>query len=453
VARGRHGWLRRWALVGVLAVIAFAPIEASGTPASGCAVSSCGRHGAVLWARPLPGSWTIASTVLGTVPASTVPASTGPASTGPASTEPASTEPAGTGPATQGGAVLTGSGQPYAAAGKTVAAIGYGMTVRGYAARNGQPLWTTALSGFPAGSQIVSVRVWPGVVTAGVARPDRPGAAAGTQSAVVLSASGGRRLRSFPAAPFGGTVTADTRHTVVVGPTAVTSYDNATGRVNWTRLTGGAAQGWQKAGETLYVTEAAGSHAATALRRISLRTGAEQVIRAPGGSFAGRIAAAADGVVLFAGAQGVSAYRGSTGQLLWRRPGALPESIDIVRGLFYLSTGSTLAGVLPSTGRTQTRLTGADGSGAAGVYGVRGGVALGLDQGPAAQIWGYDVASQRVIWTTRTLPWLHYFTDLSGIGGSADPRSGTVLVTDCPQPVQVGARQLCQQPELVLIGR
>ena len=47
----------------------------------------------------------------------------------------------------------------------------------------------------------------------------------------------------------------------------------------------------------------------------------------------------------------------------------------------------------------------------------------------------------------------HYFVDLSGIGGSADPGSGTVLLTACAQPVQIGARQVCQQPELVLIDR
>ena len=58
--------------------------------------------------------------------------------------------------------------------------------------------------------------------------------------------------------------------------------------------------------------------------------------------------------------------------------------------------------------------------GSSGLYGVRGGVALGLDQGPDGDAWGYDVARQRVVWTTPRLPWPHYFVDLSGIGGSAD---------------------------------
>ena len=51
-----------------------------------------------------------------------------------------------------------------------MAAVGFGMTVYAYRARDGQALWTARLSGFPAGSQIVSVRVWPGVVTVGVVR-------------------------------------------------------------------------------------------------------------------------------------------------------------------------------------------------------------------------------------------------------------------------------------------
>jgi hypothetical protein len=334
------------------------------------------------------------------------------------------------------------------------------MTVRGYAVRGGKPLWATGLSGFPPGSAIVSVRVWQGVVTAGVARPSRSGVAAGPQSTVVLAAADGRQLRAFPAAPFGGTMTADATTAVVIGTTAVTSYDLATGRVRWTRGTSAAEQGWQQAGGYLYVAEAAGgplgTRPVTALRRISVRSGAQQVVRGQTGSFAGRLAAALDGVVLFSGARGVTAYSGSTGRLLWQRPGAVPESVDLVRGLFYLSTGGRLVGVRPGTGRTEARITGANGSGSAGIsgiYGVRDGVALGLDQGPLGQAWGYDVAGQQVIWTTKTLPWPHYFVDLSGIGGSADPRSGTVLLTACGQRAQAGARQACQQPELVLVDR
>ena len=51
--------------------------------------------------------------------------------------------------------------------------------------------------------------------------------------------------------------------------------------------------------------------------------------------------------------------------------------------------------------RDEARITGANGSGSAGVYGVRNGVALGLDQGQAGEAWGYDVAAQRVVWNRR----------------------------------------------------
>src|SRR5262249_27056036 len=69
------------------------------------------------------------------------------------------------------------------------------------------------------------------------------------------------------------------------------------------------------------------------------------------------------------------------------------------------------------------------------------------------QAWGYDVVGQRVIWSTGALPWPHYFVDLSGIGGSTDPGGNTVILTDCAQRVQSGARQICQRPQLVLIDR
>ena len=492
MARGWHGWRRRGVLIGVLVVIAFAPGQASGAPSSGCGRSHCGIAGTVRWARPLPGSWIAETDVLGTVPAA--PPATGQSGTGqsgtgqpgtgqpgtgqpgtgqPGTGQPGTAQP-GTGqsgtaqPGTgQSGTAQPGTGQPgtgqpateqaYAAAGTTVAALGFGMTVYGYDARTGHPLWMTALSGFPSGYRIVSVRVWPGVVTVGVAGAPAAGAAAGPQRAVVLSAGSGRQLRAFAAAPFGGAITADAGHTVVIGPTAVTCYANATGRVSWTRPTGPATQDWQTGGGYLYLSDAAGGYLGTSpvtlLRRISLRTGAERLIRPAAGSFTGRLSAALDGVVLFSGAQGVTAYGGSTGKFLWRRAGAEPDSVDLVQRLFYLTVGNALTGLQPWTGRVEAEVSGADGSGSAGVYGVRGGVALGLDEGPLGQAWGYDVASQRVIWNTRTLPWPHYFVDLSGIGGSADPGSGSVLLTACEQRIQVGGTQICQRPELVLIDR
>jgi hypothetical protein len=62
---------------------------------------------------------------------------------------------------------------------------------------------------------------------------------------------------------------------------------------------------------------------------------------------------------------------------------------------------------------------------------VRGGVALGLDQGASGEAWGYDLSAQRVIWTASHLPWPHYFVDTSGIGGSAEPDGATVVVAAC----------------------
>jgi outer membrane protein assembly factor BamB len=436
VGRGRQRWLRRAVLAAALAAVAFVPGQAPSTPASSCHSPRCGDVGAVRWTRPLPGSWVAATSVLGTVPAA-----------------------------------QAGSGQAYAAAGKSVVAIGFGMTVYAYRARGGQALWTARLSGFPAGSQIVSVRVWPGVVTAGVARVPRTtrapgrhatgaasrGVTGGTQSAVVLSAGDGRQLRTFRAAAFGGAITANAQETVVIGPASVTSYDNATGQVNWSRAIGRTTQAWQRAGDYVYLTQARGgplgSQPVTALRQISLRTGSEQDIRARSGVFAGRLSAVLDGVLLFSGGQGVTAYSASTGTRLWRRAGAVPESVDMVSVLFYLTVGSALTGVQPWTGQVEVRVNGASSSGSGGIYGVRNGVALGLDQGPAGQAWGYDVAGQRVIWSTRVLPWPHYFVDLSGIGGSTDPGSDTVILTACAQRVQSGAQQICRRPQLVLIDR
>ena len=50
---------------------------------------------------------------------------------------------------------------------------------------------------------------------------------------------------------------------------------------------------------------------------------------------------------------------------------------------------------------------------------VRGGVALGLDGGANGDGVGVDMAAGRVTWTSLALPWPHYFSDLSGLGGSA----------------------------------
>ena len=120
----------------------------------------------------------------------------------------------------------------------------------------------------------------------------------------MLAAATGRRIRAYPAAPFGGAVAADAAATVIVGAHAVTRYANRSGAVMWSRPTGQVAQAWQEEGNSLYITVAAGGYLGsapvTALRRINLRTGAERLIRPRGHAFTGSLSLAFDGAVFFA---------------------------------------------------------------------------------------------------------------------------------------------------------
>jgi outer membrane protein assembly factor BamB len=412
MARWSPRLVRRGLLAAVLVAAALLPGHAFGMSSHRC-TGRCGFVGTVRWVKLLPGSWVAKAGIGGTVP---------------------------------------GQGEAYAAAGTTVAAVGFGMTVTAFAERTGDPLWTTPLAGFPAGSSIVSVRIWPGAVTAGVAFPRGRGTA---RAEVLLNGQTGRQVRRYPAAAYGGAVAGSAAITVVVGPTSVTSYDNATGKARWARPTGSVPQAWRVDQHELYVTIAKGGYLGsapvTALRRISVRTGAERVIRPVGGSFAGPLAGAFGGVVLFSGPGGLAAYNGQTGQSLWQRPGALLTGFDEVRGTLYLVSHGGLLGVDPQTGARVMRRSVPD-----SVYGIRDGVALGLDLGAMGDAWGYDIAARRVVWTTSALPWPHYFVDLSGIGGSADPATGTVLLTTCAQLGAASsgeAGQRCLRPELVAVSR
>jgi len=328
------------------------------------------------------------------------------------------------------------SGLAYASVGGGLAAVGAGLTVTAYSSRTGALEWQDTLTGFPPGAAIVSVRAWPGEVTAGVSyRPAGGGAPRRTE--VALSGTGAQSGR-YPAGTFGGAVAAIQKYTVVVGATAVTSYDNATGRIRWRRPTGPVAQAWRTDGNWLYVAESPGgfvdSAPASALRRIDLATGAELVVRPLEGlSFRGTLSAAFDGVVLFSSAAGVTAYDGTTGVRLWSAPGAVPEGTDHRLRRIYLTEGSNLVGVDPRTGRVKATASGSAVNGAAGVYVVRNGVALGLDQGGSGDAWGYDLAVQRVTLAAPGLPWPHYFVDLSGVGGSADPVGNLVIIAACRQ--------------------
>jgi outer membrane protein assembly factor BamB len=426
VALGSSAWLRRGLLAGMLAGATLIPGYASGSPSPPCPARRCPPQGAVRWIRPLSGAWLAEGGIVGTVPA---------------------------------------AGQAYVSAGPQVAAVGYGMNVYAFDVQTGRRLWTAPLTGFPAGASIVSVRSWQRVVTAGVEYTDT-GDGGTAREELVLSGQTGARLRGYPATAYGGAVAADRARTVIVGNTSVTSYDNATGKPLWSRPTGPVPQAWRVDGGSLLVTVAAGGYLSTApvtaLRRINLTTGAERLIRPAHGSFHGTLSAALDGVALFSGSTGLTAYSEATGELLWRRPGAQPQAEDLVRKILYVSSGTGLTGLNPRTGSV---VGPASIPAASSFYGIRSGVALGLDQGSGGDAWGYDLAERRVIWTTPSLPWPHYFVDLSGIGGSADPSSGTILLSACAAVGATvstgttagsglaGGGQVCLRPELVAISR
>ncbi len=407
---GKSPRLRRWVLAAALLGVALVPYPvqgAAGVPPAGSCRANCRAIGSgvpsmVRWTTPLSGAWNVAPGLAGTVPA---------------------------------------AGLAYAAVGGGLAAVGAGLTVTAYSSRTGALEWQDTLTGFPAGAAIVSVRAWPGEVTAGVSyRPaageQHPGAARRTE--VVLSGAVGAQVGRYQAAMFGGAVAGSQKYTVVVGATAVTSYDNATGHVRWQRQTGPVAQAWRTDGNWLYVAESPGgfvdSAPVSALHRIDLATGSELVVRPIEGlSFPGTLSDAFDGVVLFSSAAGVTAYNGSTGARLWSAEGAVPEGIDRSPRRIYLTEGSNLVGVDPQTGKVKATASGSAVNGAAGVYVVRHGVALGLDQGGGGDAWGFALAVQRVTLAAPGLPWPHYFVDLSGVGGSADPAGNLVVIAACPR--------------------
>ena len=439
-------WVRRLSFAAVLILAAATPGMAANWSSFQCQHSGCEKAGTVRWIRPLAGAWTVENGMAGTTPA---------------------------------------VGQAYAALDSRVAAIGAGLTVSAYQASTGQPLWTTRLTGFAPGSAITAVRVWPGVITVGVMSPalgaapatgatpaasatptvsatpatGGEGAASGgpPRREVVLRASTGRQVRAYPAAQFGGAVAASPDTTVLVGPHAVTSYANRTGAVRWSRPTGPVPQDWQVDGGQLYLAVAAGGYLGsapvTALRRVNLATGAQRVVRPDDRAFSGSISLAYQGVVLFSSARWTTAYSGTTGRELWHYPNALPDTVDAAAGRLYLISGNTIVGVNPQTG---TSLAGVSAASSSGLYGVREGAILGIDHGALGKAWAYDIAAQQVLWTSRSLPWPHYFVDLSGIGGSAPPGQDAVLLAVCgrvaTQPAGI-ATPRCARPELAVLNR
>jgi hypothetical protein len=59
-------------------------------------------------------------------------------------------------------------------------------------------------------------------------------------------------------------------------------------------------------------------------------------------------------------------------------------------------------------------------------------VALGIDNGQGGEAWGYSLAAGRVTWTVAGLPWPHFFSDLSGLGGSAAASGNVAVIAVCP---------------------
>ncbi len=410
--RGSVAWVCRGSLFAVLLAAGASGAQAAAAPPNDCGVKSCSRAGTIRWTRPLPGNYLIDNDSRGVVPA---------------------------------------AGQSYAAIGGELAVFGLGVAVRAYDSARGTPRWTVRLKGLPPGARIASVRVWPGVITVGVTVPVSAGSGRATETEVVLDALDGRLIRSYPGTLFGGAVAADSWHAVIVGPGAVTSYDNVTGAVVWRQATGAAPQRWQLDGYDLYVAVSAGGYLGTspvtALRKIDLRSGAERIIAAPAGSFAGVLSAALDAVVLFSGSGTVTAYSGNTGRWRWRVAGAFPQAVDLGQHRFYLTQGNAVVGVNPS-GVVDARLRGS-----AGLYGERDGVAFGLDEGASGDAWGADTVSQHVIWSTSKFGWPHVFVDFSGLGGSADPRRRAIILAVCAQTTPNVSPPRCAKPELMVINR
>jgi len=412
--------LRRGALAVILVGAVIIPGHEPGLVQQACRRSArCRSAGTIRWIRPLPGTWVAQNGYAGTVPA---------------------------------------TGEAYASAGHGLAVLALGSSVRAYGLRSGRLLWNVTAAQpaqFGPGAAVVSVRSWPGVVTAGVLTP-AAGRRAAARTELVLSARTGALLRSYPAAEYGGAVAATATRTVIIGRSAVTCYANATGRTVWSRPTGSAEQAWRVAGDELYMTVAAdgalGTAPVTALRQISLSTGAQQILR-PSGAFAGTLSSAAAGVVLFSSAAGLTAYSAVTGRRAWHRSGVVPAAVDAAAGLLYVTSASALIGLDPGTG---SKIAGDKAPGASAVYEIRDGIALGLDQGPLGDAYGYSVPLHRVVWTTSSLPWPHYFVGLSGLAGGADPQTGIVLLTSCATlgaAASGGQVQPCRDPELVALGR
>jgi hypothetical protein len=344
----------------------------------------------------------------------------------------------------------------YASADGSIAAVGSGTSVTGFAATTGKALWHVSFADLLPGSTIVSVRAFSGVIAVGVQQA--AGGGGPTREEVILAAATGREIRLYPAAPYGGAVRADGATTVIVGNAAVTGYANATGRVLWQRALGGAGATWRTAGQYIYTAEPARTGGVTAVRRISLVTGAEVIVRPRLGTFAGTLTDVIDAVqssgppttvLLFSGAGGVAAY-GLDGGLRWHKDAAAVELADATQGVVYLAEGQRMIGIDAVSGAAVSSVAI---SVAASLYWISGGVALGLDQNALGEAWGYSLTARRVAWTSVALPWPHYFADMSGLGGSTNGRSDVALLAVCALTgtASAPAAAPCRRPQLAAV--
>jgi hypothetical protein len=445
VSRGPATWAKRVFVAAVLVGAAVIPGRASSGQPQHCAGVRCTAAGSILWTAGLPGLWLAQPGVSGTVP---------------------------------------GKAAAYVATGGGLAVIGAGTGVSAFDESTGKRLWRVALTSVQAGSVVVGVRAFNGIVAVGVApqrlatsqgqsrrsrsRQSLPGA--GRQE-VMLSAATGQQIRIYPAATYGGAVAADRDTTVIVGTDAITAYDNATGRARWSRGIGPTGQAWRVTGDTIYFTDSDGTPGAAGpavVRGIDLRTGTDWTTHLRAGTAPGcRVPAgtasnslgdaavnsslsdAAGTVVLFSGANGVRAYDGTSGKLLWCHASADVELTDSARGGgVYLASGNSLLGVNVSTGRVGSA---APISVVASLYSVTGGIALGLDANGLGEAWGYNLKTRRIAWTSASLPWPHYFVDLSGLGGSTSPGSMIALLATCAEvgpALSANSAPVCRRPEL-----
>jgi hypothetical protein len=472
VTRGPVTWAKRAFVAIVLVGAAVIPGRASSGQPQHCAGIRCTSAGSILWTAGLPGLWLAEAGISGTVPA-------------------------------QVGA--------YAATGGGVAVIGAGTDVTAFDESTGKRLWRVALTGLPAGSAVVGVRAFRQIIAVGVAPQvlsasqdqssgsgqSRVRRSSGSQSRggksrrgksrgglsgpgryeVMLSAATGEQIRIYPAATYGGAVAADADTTVIVGAHAITAYDNATGHVRWSSGIGPTGQAWRVTRDTVYFADTGrspGASGSTAVRRIDLRTGAEHTMHAVAGTdpscrvkaeaalglpsdagangALGSLSDAVGNVVLFSGADGVQAFdgTGSRGdQPMWCRPSADVDLADSGQGGFaYLASGNRLLGVKIATNAV---VSSAPMSVAASLYSVTNGVAFGLDENGLGEAWGYKLSTRRIVWTSASLPWPHYFVDLSGLGGSIGPGSTIALLATCTDvgpALSANTAPVCRHPEL-----